>query len=164
MHKFFSDLHGSPVHFSGGILVSLNGPVDLNVPSGEPLIDRGKPYVYVDNLKHYPDPACLLQVIVNMMVFMIKYTDNMRDDNIINKLDIYKKQSDKFLKIYKDMLRQHGNQKKSLDLFRDEIADLKQLLSGAYRPHTCKLSRNIQLYLHSKSTYHQTSSNTSVQF
>lgn len=133
MHKFFSDLHGSPVHFSGGILVSLNGPVDLNVPSGEPLIDRGKPYVYVDNLKHYPDPACLLQVIVNMMVFMIKYTDNMRDDNIINKLDIYKKQSDKFLKIYKDMLRQHGNQKKSLDLFRDEIADLKQLLSGAYR-------------------------------
>ena len=148
MHKFFSDLHGSPVHFSGGILVSLNGPVDLNVPSGEPLIDRCKPYVYVDNLKHYPDPACLLQVIVNMMVFMIKYTDNMRDDNIINKLDIYKKQSDKFLKIYKDMHRQHGNQKKSLDLFRDEIADLKQLLSGAYRLQICMLClhSNFNLY------------------
>ena len=132
IQKFFADLHGSPVHFSGGILVSLNGPVDLNVPSGEPLIDRGKPYVYVDHLKHYPDPACLLQVIVNMMVFMIKYTDNMRDDNIVHKLDAYKKQSDKLLKIYKDLLRQHGNQKKTLDLFRDEIADLKLLLSGTF--------------------------------
>ena len=136
IQKFFSDLHGFSVHFSGGILVSLNGPVDLNVAGGEPLIDRGKPYVYVDHLKHYPDPVCLLQVIVNMMVFMTKYTDNMRDDNIIHRLDTYKKQSDKLLKIYKDMLRQHGNQKKSLDLFRDEITDLKLLLSGMYRPQT----------------------------
>ena len=45
IQKFFSDIHDSSVHFSGGILVSLNGPVDLNVPSGVPLLDKAWVYI-----------------------------------------------------------------------------------------------------------------------
>ena len=65
-----------------------------------------------------------------MMIFMTNYTDSNLNNNVVHKLETYTKQSDKLLKIYKELLRQHSNQKKSLDSLRDEIKDLKLLLAG----------------------------------
>ena len=128
--KFFDDLHNSPLNFSGGVLVSLNTPVDIKTPSREPYLDKGKPFVFVDNLRSYPDPACLLHVVITMMSFMIKHSKSNDNSIFITRLDCYKKQSDRLLKVYKDLLRHHSNQKKSLDAFQEEIRELKSLLSG----------------------------------
>ena len=128
--RFFTNLHNSSVHYSGAVLVSLNGPVDINTPSREPRIDKGKPYVFIDNLKQFPDPVCLLHVVMTMMIFMIRFSESLQNSNMRLQLDNYNNQTKKLLKIYKDLLRSHTIQKKSLDSLREEIVELGNIFAG----------------------------------
>jgi len=144
INKFFHDLHQSPTNFSGGILVSLNGPVDVNVPSKEPKFDGGKPYVYVDNLRQYPDPVCLLHVVITMMTFMMKYIESNQDHGMQFQLEAYSKQSDKMLKLYKELFKAHNSQKKSLDSLKDEIINMKTLLTTDVSKYSEKYSEKIE--------------------
>ena len=57
--KFFTDLENSQYH--GGVLVSLNSPVDINHSELVPQLHKGKPYVYVDKLKDSRDPVYKMQ-------------------------------------------------------------------------------------------------------
>ena len=132
IEKFFTNLHNSTVNYSGAVLVSLNGPVDISTPSREPRIDKGKPYVYIDNLKQFPDPVCLLHVVMTMMIFMIRFSASLQDSNMRLQLDNYNNQTRKLLKIYKDLLRSHTNQKKTLDSLKDEIVELGNIFAGKF--------------------------------
>ena len=65
--KFFHDLNNSASNgdICGGVLISLNGPVDFNTLPLEPKFDleSGKPYIYIDCMKEqYPDAQCLMKV------------------------------------------------------------------------------------------------------
>ena len=64
--KFFHDLNStSNGDICGGVLISLNGPVDFNTLPLEPKFDleSGKPYIYIDCMKEqYPDAQCLMKV------------------------------------------------------------------------------------------------------
>ena len=64
--KFFHDLNNtSNGDICGGVLISLNGPVDFNTLPLEPKFDleSGKPYIYIDCMKEqYPDAQCLMKV------------------------------------------------------------------------------------------------------
>ena len=126
--KFFHDLHNSSINYSGGVLVSLNGPVDINTPSRVPHISRGKPYLFLDSLKQFPDPVCLLHVVVTMMEFMMKFSENLQDTSTRMKLESYVKQTEKLMKIYKDLLRDHTKQRKNIDCLKTEIEEMKHLL------------------------------------
>ena len=64
--RFFHDLNStSNEDICGGVLISLNGPVDFNTLPLEPKFDleSGKPYIYIDCMKEqYPDAQCLMKV------------------------------------------------------------------------------------------------------
>ena len=63
------------------VLVSLNGPVDLEVETLFPMVHKpsGLPYMFIDNAKQYADPTTLFRSVVNIMLFMIKHTEDRKD-------------------------------------------------------------------------------------
>jgi len=84
LEKFFKDFQSCGA--DGAILVSLNGPVDPNVSPLTPQWYDSKPYFYVDGLKtQYPDPVCLLKVVVQMMTCLM----DMGESNGQNKTDSF---------------------------------------------------------------------------
>ena len=65
--KFYHDLNNSASNgdICGGVLISLNGPVDFNTLPLEPKFDleSGKPYIFIDCMREqYPDAQCLMKV------------------------------------------------------------------------------------------------------
>jgi hypothetical protein len=71
MKRFYKDLAGPAVH--AAVLVSLNGPVDPNTEPLAPIWADSKPCLYVDSLRtQYPDPVCLLRVVVQMVEFLLE--------------------------------------------------------------------------------------------
>ena len=68
--KFYRDLRACGA--DGGLLVALGGPVDPATRPLTPLWADSRPCVYVDCLRtQYPDPVCLLRVVVHMLAFLI---------------------------------------------------------------------------------------------
>ena len=68
--KFYRDLRACGA--DGGVLVALSGPVDPATRPLTPLWADSRPCLYVDCLRtQYPDPVCLLRVVVHMMAFLM---------------------------------------------------------------------------------------------
>ena len=63
------------------MLVSLNGPVDLEVETLFPMVHRPSniAYMFIDNAKQYADPTTLFRSVVNIMLFMIKHIEDRKD-------------------------------------------------------------------------------------
>ena len=63
------------------MLVSLNGPVDLEVETLFPMVHRPPniAYMFIDNAKQYADPTTLFRSVVNIMLFMIKHIEDRKD-------------------------------------------------------------------------------------
>ena len=62
-------------------MVSLNGPVDLEVDTLFPMVHKPTniPYMFIDTAKQYADPATLFRSVVNVMLFMIKHIEDRKD-------------------------------------------------------------------------------------
>ena len=143
--KFFSDLHNPSINLSGGILISLNGTVDINTPSREPRLDRGKPFMFIDNLKQFPDPVCLLHVVVTMMIFMVKYSGSLQDTNLRLQLDTYAKQTERLMKVYKELMYNHKKQAKNIESLRSEIEDMQYILTGTVSFHKFVINKSFDV-------------------
>jgi hypothetical protein len=63
------------------VLVSLNGPVDYDVPSMWPQVhkDSNIPYMFIDGARHHEDSATLFQTAVRVMLFMIQHVEDNKD-------------------------------------------------------------------------------------
>ena len=63
------------------MLVSLKGPVDLEVETLFPMVHRPSniAYMFIDNAKQYADPTTLFRSVVNVMLFMIKHIEDRKD-------------------------------------------------------------------------------------
>ena len=119
--KFFSDLEKSQFH--GGILVSLNSPVDLNVPQLVPQFHKGKPYVYLDRLKDSRDPVCMVQVLVSMMTFMMNFASDLEYNNPQIQLNQYARQTEELKKLIDKILKGNANQVKLLDSMKSKLME-----------------------------------------
>ena len=85
--KFFHDLNStSNGDICGGVLISLNGPVDFNTLPLEPKFDleSGKPYIYIDCMKEqYPDAQCLMKVnFISKFEYLLLSTPDILKKNI----------------------------------------------------------------------------------
>ena len=128
--KFFRDLNNpsSNVPCHGGVLVSLNSPVDLNFPPLVPKFYLGKPYLYIDNMKQqYPDPECLMKVVVNMMTYLIKNSDHMEVESFGLKIENYQRSMKPLMQVYQRLCRNQETQKKNLDSLKDNLESLNNL-------------------------------------
>ena len=128
--KFFRDLNNpsSNVPCHGGVLLSLNSPVDLNFPPLVPKFYLGKPYLYIDNMKQqYPDPECLMKVVVNMMTYLIKNCDHMEVESFGLKIENYQRSMKPLMQAYQRLCRNQETQKKNLDSLKDNLESLNNL-------------------------------------
>jgi len=128
--KFFRDLNNpaSNVPCHGGVLVSLNSPVDLNFPPLVPKFYLGKPYLYIDNMKQqYPDAECLMKVVVNMMTYLIKNSDHMEVESFGLKIENYQRSMKPLMQAYQRLCRNQETQKKNLDSLKDNLESLNNL-------------------------------------
>ena len=90
--------------------------------------------MFIDNLKQFPDPVCLLHVVVTTMIFMVKYSGNLQDANLRLQLDTYAKQTERLMKVYRELLYNHKKQTKNIESLKSEIEDMQYLLSGTSYP------------------------------
>jgi len=128
--KFFHDLDNPksshPVH--GGVLISLNGPVDVNCQPLVPKFYHGKPYIFIDSLKvQYPDPDCLLKVVVNMMTFLVKNSDEMEIESYSLKLETYLEHMRHLMKNYQMLYRNNENQRKGIESLKSSLSNLNNV-------------------------------------
>ena len=128
--KFFHDLNNPSASFDiyGGVLVSLNGPVDLNAPALVPKFYNGKPYLYIDCMKQqYPDPECLMKVVVHMMTYLIKNSDQMEVENFGLKIENYQRSMKSLMQAYQRLYKNQDTQKKNLELLKSSLDSLNSL-------------------------------------
>ena len=128
--KFFHDLNNPSASFDiyGGVLVSLNGPVDLNAPALVPKFYNGKPYLYIDSMKQqYPDPECLMKVVVHMMTYLIKNSDQMEVENFGLKIENYQRSMKSLMQAYQRLYKNQDTQKKNLELLKSSLDSLNSL-------------------------------------
>jgi len=128
--KFFFDLDNPrsayPIH--GGVLVSLNGPVDVNCQPLVPKFYHGKPYIYIDSLKlQYPDPECLMKVVVHMMTFLIKNSDDLEIESFSLKLETYLEHMRLLMKNYQMLYKNNENQRKGIESMKSSLDCLNKV-------------------------------------
>lgn len=126
--KFFDDLRTSPVH--GGVLISLNGPVDPASLPLAPMWAESKPCLYVDSLRtQYPEPECILKAVVQMMVFLITRCQEEGDQEGFHvKLENYLQTVKVLQQTYQKMHKNHESERKNLEQFKGTIDILIQNL------------------------------------
>jgi len=124
MEKFFKDFQSSGAH--GAILISLNGPVDPNVSPLKPLWFDSKPFFYVDGLKtQYPDPVCLLKVVVQMMTCLMEMTDSKGEkDNFPIKIQSYLSTVRLLSGLYQKLYKGNESERKTLEQLKDSLDTL----------------------------------------
>lgn len=125
--KFFTDLENSQYH--GGILVSLNTPVDINHSELVPQLHKGKPYVYVDKLKDSRDPVYKMQVLVSMMTFMMNFATDLEHYNPQLQLNHYSRQTEELKKLFEKLTRNNTNQGKILDSIKAKLSENQSFLA-----------------------------------
>jgi len=134
MEKFFSDLNNnsSSVEIGGAVLVSLNGPVDVRQETMKPNFDRtsGKPYLFVDSMRdQFPDPSCLMKVVVHLMTYLIKNSEKLQDDkSFLLKLEEYQRCAGSILKTHRKLHLNNVTQSKNLTDLKLGIDDLNKAL------------------------------------
>ena len=124
LDKFFFDLERSTM-YHGAILVSLNSPVDINVPQLVPQLHKGKPYVYLDRLKDSRDPVCMMQVLVSMMTFMMNFASDLEHNSPQLQLNQYARQTEELKKLFDKLLKNNANQGKLLDSIKSKLLESK---------------------------------------
>ena len=84
-----------------------------------------KPYVFIDSVKQqYPDPVCLLKVVVNMMGFLIKTNKEPHLlDDFDRLLESYLLHVKELMKTYQKLYKNHENQKKNLELLKSKLEE-----------------------------------------
>ena len=127
LDKFFLDLERSQYH--GAILVSLNSPVDINVPQLVPQLHKGKPYVYLDRLKDSRDPVCMMQVLVSMMTFMMNFASDLEHNSPQLQCNQYARQLEELRKLFDKLSKSNASQGKLLDSIKSKLLESKS--SGA---------------------------------
>ena len=128
--KFFSDMDNPSTiyNISGGVLVSLNSPVDINVPPLVPRFMSGKPYLYIDNMnQQYPDPECLLKVVVHMMTYLIKNSEHVGMDSFGLKIENYLRSMKGLMLAYQRLYKNQEVQRKNLDQMKSSLESLNTL-------------------------------------
>lgn len=125
--KFFDDLRTSPV--DGGVLISLNGPVDPASLPLTPMWEDSKPYLYVDSLRtQYPDPECILKVVVQMMVFLIRCQEDGNEEGFHVKLENYLQTVKILQQTYQKLYKNHEAERKNLEHMKATIDVLLKTL------------------------------------
>eukprot|EP00092_Neocalanus_flemingeri_P021233 GFUD01023007.1.p1 GENE.GFUD01023007.1~~GFUD01023007.1.p1 ORF type:complete len:381 (-),score=98.08 GFUD01023007.1:14-1156(-) len=128
--KFFHDLHSpsSSIPIHGGVLISLNSPVDLNYPPLVPMFYQGKPYIYIDSMKlQYPDPECLMKVVVHMMTYLIKNCDQLEVESFGSKIENYQQNMIVLMKTYQKLYKNHEAQKRNLEFLKSSLDGLRKV-------------------------------------
>jgi len=127
--KFFKDLENNP-NIAGGVLVSLNSPVDLNSAPLQPRFHNGKPYLYIDSLRlQYPDLEDLvMKVVVNLMTYLYKNCEQMEVKSYSLKVEIYLQQLKSSMEIYQKLYKNHETQRKNLDSLKLSLSNLNKIL------------------------------------
>ena len=128
IEKFFTDLENSQYH--GGVLVSLNSPVDINHSELVPQLHKGKPFVYVDKLKDSRDPVYKMQVLVSMMIFMMNFATDLENFNPQLQLNHYSRQTEELKKLFEKLTRNNANQGKILDTIKAKLSENQSFLAG----------------------------------
>ena len=128
IEKFFTDLENSQYH--GGVLVSLNTPVDINHSELVPQLHKGKPFVYVDKLKDSRDPVYKMQVLVSMMIFMMNFATDLEHYNPQLQLNHYSRQTEELKKLFEKLTRNNTNQGKILDSIKAKLSENQSFLAG----------------------------------
>jgi len=130
MTKFFNDLNNPSTNcdICGGVLVSLNSPVDINVPPLVPRFMSGKPFLYIDNMnQQYPDPECLMKVVVHMMTYLIKNTDHVGMESFELKIENYQRSMKVLMIAYQKLYKNQEVQRKNLDQLKSSLESLNSL-------------------------------------
>ena len=134
IEKFFSDLNNnsSSVEIGGAVLVSLNGPVDVQTSPMKPNFDRtsGKPYLFVDSMRdQFPDPSCLMKVVVHLMTYLIKNSEKLQDDkSFLLKLEEYQRCAGSIVKTHRKLHLNNVTQSKNLTDLKLGIDELNKAL------------------------------------
>jgi len=128
--KFFNDFNhpSASLNIFGAVLVSLNGPVDVNVPPLVPQFYNGKPFLFIDCMnQQYPDPECLMKVVVHMMTYLIKNSDQMEVENFGMKIENYQRNMKVLMQAYQRLYKNQETQRKNLEQLKSSLDSLNYL-------------------------------------